>query len=69
MTLALLYFAALALLVLGGFLLRRTSAYSRSGGAAFEKRMKRKAAGVTLLVVGVLLLGLAVLSQFSANLQ
>jgi hypothetical protein len=69
MTLVLLYLGALALFVLGGFLVRRTSAYSRSGGAEFEKRMKRRAVGMASLSVGGLLLALAVLSQFSANLQ
>ena len=58
------YIVALVLMVLGGILIRNTSPYSRSGGAQYEKKRKRKLIGMTLIFMAIVLAMLGVIAQF-----
>lgn len=51
---------ALILLGISYFLVRRTSTYSRTGGDAYVRRVKRKMIGLTLLFPAMLLLAMAI---------
>ena len=57
------YLGALGLFGLGGFLIGNTSPYTRAGGAKYERRRRLKTLGGILLIAGLLLLGMAVLTQ------
>jgi len=61
------YLGALGLFVLGGFLLKRTSPYTRVGGAKFERRMLRRTVGIIVLIAATMVLVLAVLSEIVSD--
>ena len=63
------YLGALGLLILGSLLIQNSTTYSTAGGTKFERRMKRKMAGVLFLIAAGLLIGLAVLSQFYSSIR
>jgi O-antigen/teichoic acid export membrane protein len=62
------YVLAFGLLGIGGFMMRHTSRYSRTGGEEFERRMKRRVIGIVLVIAGIMFLCLAVLNQFELPL-
>lgn len=69
MRILIFYLGALGLFGLGALLLRKTSPYTRKGGAKFERRMKRRTLGEIFLIAGALLFGLAVLTQFFSSFR
>ncbi len=63
----LFYVVAALLAGLGSVLVVNTSTYSRYGGTKYERRRKRREIGVFLWIIAVLILAVALFSQFVAN--
>jgi hypothetical protein len=67
MTPALLFLAAVALIGLSALVLRKTTALARVGGVQYERRRRRKAIGLVLLVAAVMCVVVASITLYYSN--
>jgi hypothetical protein len=60
------YLAACALFGFSAMLLRRTSPYSRCGGAAYEKRRIRRLVGEILIIAATIVVAVGIIAQLDS---